>query len=282
MATEEWIQESLARLESLEEEKKKHEAALESTDDPAQLQMHNQAIERLEVKIQALVAELEAIADQADQEEAEAEAEAEAAAAEEPARAAAPSPAPSPAPAAASPFASAPAPAAPFAAAPAQPSPFGDAPAASPFGASGDVGTSFPSASADSFDDSDSETGGGGSGTKIALILGLVAVLGVGGYFAFLRKPAEEPKPEAPPTEIRVIKAGEIPPDTQGPRAAKAGDIDSTQGSQIKKTEQQRGGGGGGGGGGGSSSSSSSSTPKKKTDDRTKIENTDDPLAGIR
>ena len=38
MATEEWIQESLARLESLEEERKKHEDALETTSDPAELQ----------------------------------------------------------------------------------------------------------------------------------------------------------------------------------------------------------------------------------------------------
>ena len=49
MATEDWIQESLARLESLEEEKKKHEEALETANDPATLRMHTQAIERLDV-----------------------------------------------------------------------------------------------------------------------------------------------------------------------------------------------------------------------------------------
>jgi len=66
MATEDWIQESLARLESLEEERNRHEAALETANDSTELRMHTQAIERLEAKIRSLYAELEAAAEQGD------------------------------------------------------------------------------------------------------------------------------------------------------------------------------------------------------------------------
>lgn len=293
MATEEWIQESLARLESLEEERKKHEDALETTSDPATLRMHTQAVERLEVKIRALYAELEAVAaqdndssddgdadvDDSDDLDDAAEPEPEPVRAA-PVRAAAPvASAPFGSPAA-SPFGSPAAtpPAAPFGAAPV--SPFGDAPPAAPFGSAPADVPAFSSTPAASFDaGDDSESSGGGS--KIGLIIGLVIVLGgAGAYFALGRKPAEEVAPPPAPTELKVIKSGEVPPDTQGPRTAKGGDIDATHGAQIKETERR---GGGGGGGGGSSSPPSSTEPKKKKDDKaTKIESTDDPLAGIR
>jgi hypothetical protein len=292
MATEEWIQESLARLESLEEERKKHEDALETASDPATLRMHTQAVERLEVKIRALYAELEAVAaqdgdgsddagDDDDDDGSDAVADSDddlddSEPAPAPVRAAPARPAPtafeSPA---ASPFGSAPA-AAPFSSAPA--SPFGDAPAASPFGSAPSESPGFSSAPAASFDVGDDHEGG--SSSKMGLIIGLVLVLGgVGAYFAFGRKPVEEAPPPAAPTELKVIKSGEVPPDTQGPRTAKGGDIDVAHGAQIKETERRTGGGGGGG----SSSPPSSSEPKKKKDDKaTKIESTDDPLAGIR
>jgi hypothetical protein len=72
MPTEDWIQESLARLESLEEERNRHEAALESSTDPAALRMNTQAIERLDAKIRSLYAELEAAAEQGDAEQGDA------------------------------------------------------------------------------------------------------------------------------------------------------------------------------------------------------------------
>jgi hypothetical protein len=289
MATEEWIQESLARLESLEEERKKHEDALETASDPATLRMHTQAVERLEVKIRALYAELEAVAAQDGGDEAEADDDSAAdddlddAPASEPepvraapARPAAPAAAPFSSPAAA-PFSSAPA-AAPFSSAPV--SPFGDAPTSAPFGSPAADAPAFSSSPAASFDAGD-DNEGGGSGSKVGLIIGLVLVLGgVGAYFAFGRKPAEETPPPAAPTEVKVIKSGEVPPDTQGPRTAKGGDIDATHGAQIKETDRRTGGGGGGGG---SSSPPPSTEPKKKKEDKaTKIESTDDPLAGIR
>ena len=307
MATEEWIQESLARLESLEEERKKHEDALETNSDPSTLRMHTQAIDRLEVKIRALYAELEAVAaadgEDADggedtggedisedvEDEAQGFTAAPASTPEAPAAppfAAAPAAPPFGGAPAASPLAAAPAappfggaPAAsPLAAAPAAP-PFGGAPAASPFGdAPASSGFSSTPESLSTFDDSDSDGGGGGS--KVGIIVVLVLALGgAGAYFAFGRTPAEEEAPPAAPTEIKVIKSGEIPPDTQGPRAAKGGNLDATHGAHIKETERRTGGGGGGGGG----SSASSNAPKKKKEDKaTKIEKTDDPLGGIR
>jgi hypothetical protein len=287
MATEEWIQESLARLESLEEERKKHEDALETASDPATLRMHTQAVERLEVKIRALYAELEAVAAQDGDGSDETDDDTDAVAdsdddlddsnpepAPAPSRAAPARPAPFESPAA-SPFGSPPA-AAPFSSAP---SPFGDAPAAAPFSSAPAESPAFSSTPAASFDVGDDNEGGGGS--KIGLIIGLVLVLGgVGAYFAFGRKPAEEAPPPAAPTELKVIKSAEIPPDSQGPRTAKGGDIDATHGAHIKETDRRTGGGGGGGG---SSSPPSSTEPKKKKEDKaTKIESTDDPLAGIR
>lgn len=283
MATEEWIQESLGRLESLEEERKKHEDALETASDPATLRMHTQAIDRLEVKIRALYAELEAVAAEADSDESASEEVEEASATElepepEPAPvraapAAPPAAAPFSSPPPAAPFGSPPA-SAPFGSAPA--SPFGDAPAA-PFASAPVESPSLSAAASYDLDDTES-TGSGGS--KIGLIIGLVVVLGgAGAYFVLAGKAAEEAPPPPPPTEIKVIKSGEIPPDTQGPRAAQAGDISFTQGAQIKETERRTGGGSGGGS---PSSTPSSSEPKKKKDDKTKIESTDDPLAGIR
>ena len=114
----------------------------------------------------------------------------------------------------------------------------------------------------------------------MGLIIGLLVVLVGGGAAAFflLGNKKEEPPPQAP-VEVKVLKAGEVPPDTQGPRTAKGADINSTQGSQIKEGDRRNTGGGGGGGGG---STTPSDAPKKKKDDKkTKIEQTDDPLAGI-
>ena len=99
--------------------------------------------------------------------------------------------------------------------------------AASPFGSSssGDA-PSFSSAST-SFD-GDEERGG----SKTGLIIGLAVVLlggGAAAYFVLGNNPVEPPP--AAPVEVKVLKAGEVPPDTQGPRTAKGADINSTVGS---------------------------------------------------
>jgi hypothetical protein len=301
MATEDWIQESLARLESLEEERKKHEDALETATDPATPRMHTQAIERLEVKIRALYAELEAVANEsqtgAGEDDGDDDGDGEEEGAGDPthvfrpedlARAAAPVAAAAPAPvtAAPTPVASRPAPApapmaSPFGGAP-QPSvsPFGEAPVAAPFGSPAMESQPFSSSSAPSFDSGDVDSdGGGGGGAKIAIIVVLLAALGGAAYFFLGTKKEEPPPPTTAPTELKVIKSGEVPPDTQGPRTPKGTDINSTQGSQIKEDNRPRNTGGGGGGG--SSTPSTTDKPKKK-DPNAKIEHTDDPLAGIR
>jgi hypothetical protein len=343
MATEDWIQESLARLESLEDERNKHEAALETASDPNTLRMHTQAIERLETKIRALYAELESVADQGggatdeDEDEDDGDSDrdddggsgsvndspevetrlfrredvaAQAAAlgapnptipaakiAAQPAPAspfggaaqpapfggaAQPAPFGQPAPVQAAPFGQpAPVQAAPFGGAPVQAAPFGSSP--SSFDADGDdlpssgfsssTPSSFSGGGGSSFDDDSSSGGGAKWGIIIAVVL---VVGGIGGYLAFGGK-KEVPPPAEPTGPTKVLKAGEVPPDTQGPKSIKGGNADSTQGSNIK---EGRPGSGGGGGGGGGSSSSSSDKPKKK-DPKTSIHQTDDPLAGI-
>ena len=317
MATEDWIQESLARLESLEEERNRHEAALETANDSAALRMHTQAIERLDAKIRSLYAELEAAAEQGDGADAgddedddsddhddhddhddrahvEPAGEVEtrlfrredvAAQAAAVMKAAPVQAAPVSMPTA-SPFGgSAPA-SSPFGGSAPASSPFGDAPqtSSSPFGGSAAAGAfsssssggGFAAAPASSFsgsgaslDDDESRRSGAPWGLIIALI---VLVGGVGGYFAL--RPKDEPPPVAPMEPTKLIKATEIPPDTQGPKVVKGSDVDSVKGSQFKEGRPHSGGGGG------SHTSTPTDKPKKK-DPRTKIESTDDPLAGI-
>jgi uncharacterized coiled-coil protein SlyX len=343
MATEDWIQESLARLESLEEERSRHEAALETADDAAALRMHAQAVERLDAKIRALYAELEAAAEQGDgtdagssgddradvdsddvdedddledrgQQGANVEVEtrlfrredvaAQAAAVMQaaPVQAAPISSGPAAAPfggsAPAAPFGGSSPVAAPFGgSAPAAPfggsapagSPFGgSAPASSPFGGSAPASTSFSSSSGAGFSaaPASSFSGSGGNlddddgrrkGAPWGLIIALIVVIGgAGGYFAL--RPKDAPPPEVPAGPIKVIKAGGVPENTQGPKVVKGADVDSVTGTQFKEGRPQSGGGGGGGGG--SSTATPTDKPKKK-DPRTKIESTDDPLAGI-
>lgn len=314
MPTEDWIQESLARLESLEEERNRHEAALETATDPATLRMNAQAIERLDAKIRSLYAELEAAAEQGDngeeeqderQDEEEDEQDdhddqhsetgegatrlfrrddvaAQAAAVHAVAAQAAAAPAPAARPAAVATMpqpAPTPAPASPMA------SPFGGAVApfttgpASPFG---EVAAPFPSSEQATFSTSSSNYGGSsyddeatGGGSKMGLIVaGIVLVLGIGGYFAFKGKP-DEPPPAAPTGPATVIRAGEIPPDTQGPKAVKGSNVDAIKGTQFKEGRPVPSGNSGGG-----NNPTPTEKPKKK-DPRAKIQDADDPLAGI-
>jgi hypothetical protein len=112
---------------------------------------------------------------------------------------------------------------------------------------------------------------------KWAVIAAVVLVLGIGGYFVLGGKKEEAPPP-APSEPTKVLKAGEVPPDTQGPKGIKGGNADSIQGSSIKEGRPNPGGGGGGG----SSSSSSSTDKAKKKDPKASIDTRrDDPLAGI-
>ncbi len=349
MPTEDWIQESLARLESLEEERNRHEAALETSTDPASLRMNAQAVERLDAKIRSLYAELEAAAEQGDAEQGDADSGTELEADEDdgegddevsggttrlfkradvaaqaavmqrsldtvkqdtkaiPAKvhptaaasvaAAAPAAAATPfaAPVSA-PFGGAPAtsaspqfsstPSAPFGGgAPAaspfgnSASPFGEVPQSAPFGTSGSSdspGFSSPS-SASSFDAGNSydDEPSSGSGSKMGLIIGAgVVVLGLVGYLVLGGKD-ETPAPAAPTGPVKVIGGMEVPPDTQGPKTVQ-GSSDAIKGTQYKEGRPQQGGGGGG-----SNTPRTNTEKPAKKDPRAKIENADDPLAGI-
>lgn len=315
MEAEDWIQQSLARLEALEEERTTVEAALEEAEDPGQLRRLSERLESLDKEIKGLYAALEAAADGEQEEEAE---EAEPAAASEeletdqatalfrredlqrmaeatddPAAAAflqareaaqqaqqAAQPATPPAGFGAP----APAPAgfgAPQAPAPAGfggPAGFGapQAPAPGGFGAPPSPGFGPPMAASSDFADLDEPAGGKSKMPLIAVVIGLL-VVGVGGYMFLGNKADETPTDETPAGPAKVIKAGELPPDTQGPRAAKGADVDSVEGSRFKEGRPSAGGSSRPSGGG----SGSSTKEKKKDNSKTKIIETDDPLAGI-
>ena len=112
-------------------------------------------------------------------------------------------------------------------------------------------------------------------GPLIGIILVVLAAAGVGGYFALGGGGSDAVEPDSPSGPAKVIKAGEIPPDTQGPKGAKGANVDSVEGSQFKEGSSRPSGGTRPSGGG------STKTKKKKPDDKTKIVETDDPLAGI-
>ncbi len=290
MASDDWIQESLARVEALEEERSKVEAALEDAGDAATIQSLSARLEAIESELGNLVQQLENAADDGGGDDEPATGEFAPAGSDEPdseaptglftrndlarmaaehaqtsAKAApparAPAPAAPPAAAAAPAFAAAP-PAAPFGATPPAPA-FPAPPAASPSFGGGDY--------AGDLDDEPKK----GKGAMIGIIVAVIVLAGVGGFFALSGgDKTEEPASASGP--VKVIGGGDVPPDTQGPKTAKGADVDSVTGTQFKEGQRPTGGGTRPAGGG------SGSTPtKKKTDDKTKIVNTDDPLAGI-
>ncbi len=105
-----------------------------------------------------------------------------------------------------------------------------------------------------------------------AIIVGVLA-LGATGYY-FMQGSADEPEQPQQQGPVKVIGGGDVPPDTQGPKAAKGADVDSNAGTVFKEGTRPSGGGGGGHSGGGSGK-------KKKKVDQVKITKTDDPLAGV-
>jgi uncharacterized coiled-coil protein SlyX len=266
---ESWIQASIERLEQLEQQRERHEAALESVSDVDALAKHSQAIEALDEEIKALYARLEAAAEHdAGDEDGDTRTTAEFA------RNAAQTPVAAPQPvkvAAASldelanPFG---APAGATAAA-----------AAGGFG-SGSSGGADPFTSATSAydDDGDRRSGGG------MWVLAAVVVVAIGGAGAWLAtqggtaaKPAEPVVPAAAP---QVISATPVPPDTQGPKAAKGGDADVTPQNLVKSSGRSTRPGDAGG----SRDASDAGDPDGGSRKRAKgldVGKTDDPLAGL-
>ncbi|MCA9660639.1 MAG: hypothetical protein KC486_20020, partial [Myxococcales bacterium] len=291
MASDDWIQESLARLEGLEDERNKTEAALESATDPNELRTLSQRLEQLEGEIAGLYQSLEAAADgddaggmgdepptgdfvpagSSEEDDFDADAPTGLFSRDDLASMAAaqgaqlptsvpqpgqeqlpPQPVAQPQPMAQQPGFGAPAqpgfgapPQQPGFGAPAQQPSFGaqpgfGAPAQQPsFGGGGGMSADY----ADLDDDLQPKS----KGPLIAIILAVLVLGGVGGYFAFAGGGGggEEPVDAGPAGPAKVIKAGEVPPDTQGPKGAKGADVDSVEGSQFKEGSRPRSGGGG-------------------------------------
>ncbi|MEM6292943.1 MAG: hypothetical protein AAGA54_16835 [Myxococcota bacterium] len=241
MTDEAWIEQSIARLETLEAQKAELEAS--GQDVPAQL------AEEIATLYEALES---AAGDEAD---------------EAPAAAA---PAPAPAPAAASPAASddpfaAPAPAA----APASDAPFAAAAPASAAPMGGGMAD---------YDYDDDIKPSGGKGGLIALAAVVVLAAAGGGYWFMTQNKKPEAPPE-PVGEAKVISASSVPEDTQEPQAAQGADADRTEGARYKegsaaaKPSGKRPAGNGGG--------KRKPRKKKDDGRKVDLSDSRDPLAGI-
>ncbi len=284
--SDEWIQESIARLDALEAQREGLERALEETDDPELLRQHQSALTPLEAEISDLYTALEAAAnaDSGDDETANAPGTETASAAVEPPAEPAPAPIQAAAPVRAA-LVQAAVQAAPVRAAQAAPSsPFGNAPppAANPFSPPPQSPTSAPPMSAPmtaaptSYDPVIDDYKPRSPIVPLLLAL-LLAGGGAGGYYFYQQQQKAEPAAEKPAGPPKVISAMPVPPDTQGPKAAKGADVDSSSGTMIRERARSGGGSSATRSGGGSNSSRRAGKKPGKHE----IVNTDDPLAGI-
>jgi hypothetical protein len=245
MGSPEWIEESLARLESMEQERDEHEKALESTADADALRMHSESIDRLDEEIKQLYAALEAVAEEGDDEEEEDDVDDVIRTSpferDEPAAAPAPEPEPEPEPAPA---------AAPVEDLPDDPFAVPSAAAAAPAAAAPAAAPAFADPAPMAMDAGFDEPKGGGAGKWIVLVVLLVGG-GAGGFFYWKNQQKAAAPPPAAPAEAKVIEATAVPDDTQGPRGAKGQEgVTKTPDRDLSKGGKRRGGGGGGGGGG--------------------------------
>jgi hypothetical protein len=213
----EWIEASLARLDELERERAKHEAALETVEDPATLKRHTEAFTRLDTEIKSLYAQLEAVAD--DDDEGDDESEANDVEVSVPRATQGDDELSAPHISAMA----TPAPAAVQSKPVAKPivresdNPFGS-PSPSPSGGGG-----FDAPAPISMGDDDIKPAGGGA--KWALLaLVVIGGVGVGGYFVW--QDMQSKKAPAAPTSAepdKVIRAVGVPDDTEAPPTAPSG-----------------------------------------------------------
>lgn len=246
----EWIEASLAKLEQLEQQRAKHEHAIETVKEPMTLRRHTDELGRLDAEIKALYAQLEEFAED-DEDEDEGDTEAESA------------PLASPRTVGDDTLS------APHVAAPAMPAsplsaPISHAPAFVP--ASAPTPAAVPVAvAAPSYDHDDEPKGGAGKWIAIAVVV--LAGLGVGGFFMMQKQKTDDQPAQNAGGSGEVIKAAEIPDDTEAPKAAKGADVDRTP------TENA-----GAGTNSGSGSSGSKKDTKKDTKKVIKLGEGEDPL----
>ncbi|MCX4239291.1 hypothetical protein [Paraliomyxa miuraensis] len=114
------------------------------------------------------------------------------------------------------------------------------------------------------------------------ILVGLLVVGGGAGAFFMMNKGGSEEVKAAPTEPAKIIQAGDIAEDTQEPNVAKGADVDRTRGTNFKESpaEPSRPRSSGGGGGGGSSSPRPKSS-KKDDGRKIKVVDSNDPLAGI-
>lgn len=255
-AQPDWVQQSLARLESLEAQREHLEATGQSD-----------RLLELDEEISSLYEVLESVAEQ-DGDPA--------------ANAAGPAPMAAPAAAMAAPVPG------PFdAPTPFSPAPMGPPPGGDPFGAAPQPQQMHaPAAPAgfggglESYDDLDDTPR---SSKAPLVILGALVLAGVGvGAFLTLGGEKAAPPPAEPAGPAKVISSSEIPEDTQEPKAARGADVDQSLGARFKEgaEEPERRS---------ASSSSSSSRPRStsrgkssKNDGREiKFDKSKDPLGGV-
>ncbi len=248
---EAWIQNSLARLESLETQREQLEATGQT-----------QKLAEVDEEIRSLYEVLESVAGDDDSEQVTA-----------PAAVAPVAAVPAAAPAAAPVMAAAPAAAPPVMAA---------APAADPYGAPGmaaDAGMAPPVMEPDYSSMGDDDIKPPGSSMPLIIVALVVLIGGGAGAYMFMGNKAEEAKAPEPTGPATIIKAGPIAEDTQEPVVAKGADGDRTPGTELKEGSNP----------GASRSHSggkrrhSGSRRKNKADDGRKIKVGDsrDPLAGV-
>jgi hypothetical protein len=242
-ANEAWIQNSLERLETLEQQR-------------AQLAHHGGSAEQLDgldEEIRTLYEALEAVAD--DSEDAQSP------------------PAQGPAAPAAATDPS------PFGAGPFEANPLG--PAGSPFdagppaaGFAGDRAVFSPMPDESSAYDLDEPARS--KGPVIIVAVAAIGLLSAGGWF-FTQSSSPE-APAEPSGPAQVIKAGEIPDDTQEPDVARGASADRTEGTRFKESAQPA-----------RRPTSSSSRPRPsgsnkdtKASEKIEIGKSRDPLAGVK
>lgn len=279
IGSQEWIEQSLARLEQLEQQREKHEKALETAIDGEALRENSEAIDKLDEEIKSLYAALEAVAEEEDEAPEDEEA-GQSAVTNQFSREADAEIGDSQSTPAAIPVAD-----------PPLGSPF-DGPPASPTAATtsdvGDLGSPFggPPAAvepapainpdfASTYAGDDDIKVKGGAGKWILIGLVVVGAAGGGGYYYYNQQQKNAPPPPVEKGPVQVIEAGEVPPDSEGPQGAKGADVDKTPVQDIKGGNKGGGNKGGGGGGGGGKKVKKKT---KKNNNEVDLSNGNDPL----